>query len=118
VIQTFVSLELCNKAADAIKNEITTQIGGSRRVQTPGRAVCVLRKVSGGRTDCFALLGARHQVVAQIHYVRQPLAGRFNLLTAAVSAIRGAASIDLAFARLAVVHSAIKNGLQPAIGKL
>jgi hypothetical protein len=44
VIQPFASEELCNKAAEAIKNEINTQIGGTQRVQTLGRVVCVQRK--------------------------------------------------------------------------
>jgi hypothetical protein len=44
VIQPFASEELCNKAAEAIRNEISTQIGGNQRVQTLGRVVCVQRK--------------------------------------------------------------------------
>jgi len=44
VIQSFASEELCDKAAEAIKNEINTQIGGTQRVQTLGRVVCVQRK--------------------------------------------------------------------------
>ena len=44
VIQPFASEELCDKAAEAIKNEINTQIGGTQRVQTLGRVVCVQRK--------------------------------------------------------------------------
>jgi len=42
-IQPFASEELCNKAAEAIRNEINSQIPG-QRVQTLGRVVCVLRK--------------------------------------------------------------------------
>jgi hypothetical protein len=44
VIQSFATEELCNKAAEAIKNEINTPLGGAQRVQTLGRVVCVLRK--------------------------------------------------------------------------
>jgi hypothetical protein len=44
VIQDFASEELCNKAAEAIKSEINTQIGGTQRVQTIGRVVCLQRK--------------------------------------------------------------------------
>jgi hypothetical protein len=44
VIQPFVSEELCNKAADAIRKEISAPIGGNGRVQTLGRVVCLLRK--------------------------------------------------------------------------
>lgn len=44
VIQPFASEELCDKAAEAIKSEINTQIGGTQRVQTLGRVVCVQRK--------------------------------------------------------------------------
>jgi hypothetical protein len=44
VIQPFASEELCNKAADAIKNEINAPLGGTQRVQTLGRIVCILRK--------------------------------------------------------------------------
>jgi hypothetical protein len=44
VIQPFASEELCNKAADAIKNEINAPLGGAQRVQTLGRIVCILRK--------------------------------------------------------------------------
>ena len=44
LIQPFSSEQLCNKAADAIRNEITTQVGGNQRVQTLGRVVCVQRK--------------------------------------------------------------------------
>jgi hypothetical protein len=44
IIQPFASEELCDKAAEAIKSEINTQIGGTQRVQTLGRVVCVQRK--------------------------------------------------------------------------
>jgi hypothetical protein len=44
VIQPFASEELCGKAAEAIRSEINTQIGGTQRVQTLGRVVCVQRK--------------------------------------------------------------------------
>jgi hypothetical protein len=43
VIQPFTSQELCNKAADAIRNEIEAPIAGNMRVQTLGRVVCVQR---------------------------------------------------------------------------
>jgi hypothetical protein len=43
-IQSFPSEELCNKAAEAIRNEINAPIGGQQRVQTLGRVVCLLRK--------------------------------------------------------------------------
>jgi hypothetical protein len=42
-IQSFSSEELCNKAADAIRNEINAPLPG-QRAQTLGRVVCVLRK--------------------------------------------------------------------------
>lgn len=44
VIQPFASQELCDKAAEAMKNELNTQIGGTQRVQTLGRIVCLQRK--------------------------------------------------------------------------
>jgi hypothetical protein len=43
LIQSFASEELCNKAAEAIRNEINSQMGAGR-VQTLGRVVCLLRK--------------------------------------------------------------------------
>ena len=43
LIQPFVSEELCNKAAEAIRNEINAPIP-SQRVQTLGRIVCIARK--------------------------------------------------------------------------
>jgi hypothetical protein len=46
VIQPFASEELCNKAAEAIKNEINAPLGGAQRVQTLGRVVRVSRKNS------------------------------------------------------------------------
>jgi hypothetical protein len=42
VIQNFASEELCNKAAEAVRNEINAPLG-AQRVQTLGRVVC-LRK--------------------------------------------------------------------------
>jgi hypothetical protein len=42
-IQPFPTEELCNKAADAIRNELNAPIAG-QRVQTLGRVVCLLRK--------------------------------------------------------------------------
>lgn len=41
-IQSFPSEELCNRAAEAIRNEINAPILG-QRVQTLGRVVCLLR---------------------------------------------------------------------------
>ncbi len=43
LIQPFASEELCNKAADAIKNEINAPVP-AQRVVTFGRVVCLLRK--------------------------------------------------------------------------
>jgi hypothetical protein len=43
-IQPFASEELCNKAAEAIRAEIGSQLGGNLRVQTLGRVVCLQRK--------------------------------------------------------------------------
>jgi len=43
VIQPFASEELCNKAAEALRNEINVQMG-TGRVQTLGRVVCLQRK--------------------------------------------------------------------------
>jgi hypothetical protein len=42
-IQPFPTEELCNKAAEAIRNEINAPIP-AQRVQTVGRVVCLLRK--------------------------------------------------------------------------
>jgi hypothetical protein len=42
-IQPFPTEELCNKAAEAIRNEINAPIP-AQRVQTLGRVVCLLRK--------------------------------------------------------------------------
>jgi hypothetical protein len=44
VIQSFPSEELCNKAAESIRNEINVPFGGNLRVQTLGRVVCLERK--------------------------------------------------------------------------
>ncbi len=45
VIQSFTSEELCNKAAQAIRNEINAPIPGQQqRAFTLGRVVCLLRK--------------------------------------------------------------------------
>lgn len=41
LIQSFSSQELCEKAAEAIRNEINTPIGGNQRIQTLGRVVCL-----------------------------------------------------------------------------
>jgi hypothetical protein len=41
-IEHFASAELCNKAADAIRAEISNPIG-AQRVQTLGRVVCIER---------------------------------------------------------------------------
>jgi len=43
-IQSFASEELCNKAAEAIRNEINTQLAANPRVLTLGHLVCVKRK--------------------------------------------------------------------------
>ena len=42
-IQPFATEELCNKAAEAIRNELNAPIA-AQRVQTVGRVVCLLRK--------------------------------------------------------------------------
>jgi hypothetical protein len=42
-IQSFPSQELCDKAADALKNEINAPLAAGR-IQTVGRVVCLLRK--------------------------------------------------------------------------
>jgi hypothetical protein len=42
-IQPFASEELCNKAAEAIRNATNTPIPGER-IQTVGRVVCLLPK--------------------------------------------------------------------------
>ncbi|MBV9565478.1 MAG: hypothetical protein JOY90_34260 [Bradyrhizobium sp.] len=44
VIQSFPSEELCNKAAEALRNEINTPLGSNQRIQTLGRVVCLERK--------------------------------------------------------------------------
>ncbi len=44
LIQPFATQELCNKAADAVRNEINAPIAGNQRAQTLGRVVCLLRK--------------------------------------------------------------------------
>lgn len=44
IIQPFATEELCNKAAEAIRNEINAPLGSAQRVQTLARVVCVLRK--------------------------------------------------------------------------
>jgi hypothetical protein len=43
-IQSFASEELCNKAAEAIRNELNAPLAASPRAQTLGRVVCVKRK--------------------------------------------------------------------------
>jgi hypothetical protein len=40
-IGRFPSEELCKKAAEAVKTEINIPIGGTQRVQTLGRVVCL-----------------------------------------------------------------------------
>jgi hypothetical protein len=42
-IQSFPTEELCDKAAEAVKNEINAPLA-SGRIQTLGRVVCLLRK--------------------------------------------------------------------------
>jgi hypothetical protein len=44
LIQPFASEQLCNKAAEALRNEMNSPLGGGARVQTLGRVVCVMRK--------------------------------------------------------------------------
>ena len=44
IIQPFASADLCNKAAEQIRNEINAPLGGNQRVQTLGRVVCLERK--------------------------------------------------------------------------
>lgn len=44
LIQPFASEQLCNKAAEALRNEMNSPLGGGARVQTLGRIVCVMRK--------------------------------------------------------------------------
>jgi hypothetical protein len=43
-IQSFASEELCNKAAEAIRTEISAPLAANPRVQTLGHMVCVKRK--------------------------------------------------------------------------
>jgi len=43
-IQSFASEELCNKAAEAVRNEINAPLAANPRTQTLGRVVCVKRK--------------------------------------------------------------------------
>jgi hypothetical protein len=40
-IQSFASEELCNMAADKVRNELNTPIGANLRAQTLGRVVCL-----------------------------------------------------------------------------
>jgi hypothetical protein len=44
LVQPFASEELCNKAAEAIRNEINVPIAGNLRAQTLGRVVCLQTK--------------------------------------------------------------------------
>ena len=44
LIQPFASEQLCNKAAEALRNEMNAPLGGGARVQTLSRVVCVMRK--------------------------------------------------------------------------
>jgi hypothetical protein len=44
LVQPFPSEELCHKAAEAIRNEITAPIAGNLRAQTLGRVVCLQTK--------------------------------------------------------------------------
>ena len=46
IIPSFPSEELCNKAADAIRNELNAPLASNLRPQTLGRVVCVKRKES------------------------------------------------------------------------
>jgi len=43
-IRSFASEELCNKAAEAVRNEINAPLAANPRTQTLGRVVCVKRK--------------------------------------------------------------------------
>jgi hypothetical protein len=43
-IQSFASEELCNKAAEAIRNELNAPLAANPRAQTLGRVVCVKRR--------------------------------------------------------------------------
>jgi hypothetical protein len=43
-IQSFASEELCNKAAEAIRNELNVPLAANPRAQTLGRVVCLQRK--------------------------------------------------------------------------
>jgi len=43
-IQSFASEELCNKAAEAIRNELNAPLAANPRAQTLGRVVCLQRK--------------------------------------------------------------------------
>jgi hypothetical protein len=43
-IQSFASEELCNKAAEAVRNELNTPVGANLRAQTLGRVVCLKLK--------------------------------------------------------------------------
>jgi hypothetical protein len=43
-IPSFASEELCNKAAEAIRNELNAPLAATLRSQTLGRVVCLKRK--------------------------------------------------------------------------
>jgi hypothetical protein len=43
-IPSFASEELCNKAAEAIRNELNAALAANPRAQTLSRVVCVKRK--------------------------------------------------------------------------
>jgi hypothetical protein len=43
-IQSFASEELCNKAAEAVRNELNVPLAANPRAQTLGRVVCIRRK--------------------------------------------------------------------------
>jgi hypothetical protein len=45
-IQSFASEDLCNKAAEAIRNELNAPLAANPRAQTLGRVVCVKRRDS------------------------------------------------------------------------
>jgi hypothetical protein len=44
LVQPFASEELCNKAAEAIRNEINAPFAGNQRIQTLGRVVCLQKR--------------------------------------------------------------------------
>jgi hypothetical protein len=43
-IPSFASEELCNQAAEAVRNELNATLAANQRAQTLGRVVCLKRK--------------------------------------------------------------------------